>query len=287
MKINSIFLIICLFIGVQGLYSGERADIVTFDEKFNISDEEFKLSMNIDAGDVRVLRNDESNVCHVLIEYNKERCDLDVRFNEKRNELEVGIDIDDISFLHKENHDDNWKVDVTIELPYKPPISLDADIKAGEMRFDIGDIHLHNFELSNWAGEVKVDFDKPNCMEMDIFDVNVHVGETRLLNLCNAHLSEAIINGGIGEMTIDFNGKLTTRTMARIDLDIGETTLILPQDMGVKMKVTKFLFLSEMEYPTWFEKRGRYFYSENYKDNENSLYLDISTGIGELNIHLE
>jgi hypothetical protein len=287
MKFKMIFFVLTCALCCMSLAADDEIDNGTIDENFKVSGNELKIKMNIDGGEVQVIRNDKSNECHVRIEYNPERCDADVRFYEKRNELNIDLDFDDVHFWNKEDHDNSWTADVLVELPYDPVISMETEIKAGESDFDLGDIHLRDFELDNWAGEVKVDFDKPNRTDMDVFDVNVHIGETELANLGNANLNEAIINGGIGEMRVDFNGELKTKVMARVDLDIGETTIIVPEKLAVKMKVSKFLFLSEIQYPDWFTRKGRYFYSENYDENDKSLYLDISAGIGELKVQIE
>ena len=287
MKFKMIFYILIGILCGVSFADDEEIDYGTIDEKYAVSDQEFKIRMNIDGGEIHVSRNDQSNECHVRLEYNPEHGTADVRFYEKRNELEIDLDFDDIKFWKNDHHDDSWNSEVWVELPYKSPITMETDIKAGESKFTLGDISLRDFEFNIWAGEVTIDFDKPNRIEMDVFDVSVHIGETELLNLGNANLSEAVINGGIGELRIDFRGESQRRAMARVDLDIGETTIILPEQLGVKMKVSKFLFLSDIQYPDWFERKGRYFYSENYQENEKSLYLDISTGIGELKVRID
>ena len=65
-------------------------------------------------------------------------------------------------------------------------------------------------------------------------------------------------------------------------LDIGETQLKLPEELGVKMSVSKFLFLTEVQIPTEFEKDGRYYYSRNYQNARCTCELRISQGIGAL-----
>jgi hypothetical protein len=216
------------------------------------------------------------------MEYPEERCRGDVRYHDVSNSLEVEVDFEGWKFW---KDDERSHARVIVELPYEPEIDLTAKIKAGEVDLELGDLSLRNFELVNWAGEVKVDFDRPNRVEMESFDVNLKVGESKLIGLGNARFEQGDINGGVGEMMVDFTGESIERCMARIDLDIGETRVVLPQQAGVKLRVSKFL--SQIEYPDWFEKRGRYLYSENYDDVDKSLYLMISAGIGELDIKVE
>jgi hypothetical protein len=273
-----------LIIGILCLatYAIGFDDTTVFDESYPIKDGKLKLDVRVDGGKVKIYRGTSDNDCHVYMEFSNDRCEGDVHFDEERGELEVNLDYDSWNAIKGHDGDGSHHAEITIELPLRPEIDLSAHIKAGEIKFDIGDLHLHNFELKNWAGEVTVDFDEPNRSKLNTFDVNVKVGETKLYNLGNANFEEGEINGGIGEMTIDFSGEKIERTMARIDLDIGETTVIVPENIGTKLRISKFI--SEVNYPSRFEQRGRYYYSENYRENEKSLYLSISTGIGELRI---
>jgi len=266
-------------------FSGENT--VTLDESYRVKGDDLKLNLDVDGGEVKIVRSNSSDECHVMMKYSKDKCEGDVRFDERHGELEVNLDFENWGLFKDHSGNGPKHAEVIIELPNDPDIDLRASIKAGKIELLLGDLHLRNFELRNLAGEVTVDFDEPNRTKLNTFDVNVKVGETSLLHLGNANFEEADINGGIGEMRIDFSGEKIERAMARIDLDIGETTITVPEKIGTKMRVSKFLFLSEVKYPRWFEQRGKYYYSENYRENDKSLYLLISTGIGELKIRVE
>jgi len=124
------------------------------------------------------------------------------------------------------------------------------------------------------------------CLSMSVLKINTKVGETEIIRLGNARFKEAEINGGIGEMRVDFRGKILNEALADVDLDIGEATIYLPDDdVGVKLSVSKFLFLSDVEISRNFRKSGRHYYSRNYDDAKNALTLRVSPGLGELNIN--
>lgn len=260
---------------------------VEYDETFNVRDKSFQVKLNIDGGEVEIVRGNNGHECHVYMKYPEEKCTGDVRFNKKRSRLDVELNFKNWSFWKKEHGNNSFDASVTVELPNNVDIDLVSKIKAGEINLSLGDMKIRNFELVNWAGDVTVDFDQPNRIAMNEFDVDIKVGEAKLINLGNANFEEADINGGIGEMQIDFNGNKIERSMARIDLDVGETTIDIPDQVGVKIKVSKFLFLSNVEYPHWFDRRGKYYYSKNYDESDKSLYLVISQGIGQLKIRVD
>jgi len=248
--------------------------------------EEMALRLNIDGGDVHLDRN-ETNECAVCIDYDEDHCHVRVNYDDKEHELDVNVDHDNFDMATKRDaHKSNYAV-IHIKLPDQALIDLDASIKAGEIQFTIGDLNIRNLELRGWAGEAKIDFDKPNRVPINRLDIDFKIGEIQLLHLGDARFKEADINSEIGSMTVDFSGdKMDARAMARLDLTIGETTILLPKEIGVKMKVSKFMFLSDIDYPNWLSEKGSYYYSENYDDAPKTLYLSIGQGIGELKVKI-
>ncbi|NIA31244.1 MAG: hypothetical protein GWP06_15210 [Actinobacteria bacterium] len=264
-----------------------QQSMVKYEETFNVRGKSFEVNLDIDGGQVEIVRGDHGHECRVSMEYTKEKCNGDVRFNKKRNRLDVELKFRNWSFWKKEHGENSFNARILVELPNNVSIDLNSRIKAGEIDLTLGGMKIRNFELKNWAGNVTVDFDEPNRIAMNEFDVDIKVGNVKLLNLGNANFEEADINGGIGEMQIDFNGNKIKRSMARIDLDVGETTIDIPDQIGVKIKVSKFSFLSNVDYPHWFNRRGKYYYSKNYDESDKSLYLVISQGIGQLKIRVD
>jgi hypothetical protein len=264
------------------LTTGAFSKVVTQEEKFIIKSDKLSIDLAVDGGSIHVLPSKDDRECRVSMNYPKDKCSVDVRYNDKRGALDVSID------FSKWNMEGEDSPNLILEIPSGPEISLTAHIKAGETDFELGDIRLVDFELRHWAGETTVNFAEPNRTVMRSFDVNVKIGEMTIENLGNARYEDGEINGGIGELHVDFSGQsgqMVEKCVTQIDLDLGETTLILPEDIGTKLRVSKFL--SEVNYPDWFTKHGDFYYSKNYDENSKQLYLMISSGIGDLRIQLE
>ncbi len=257
---------------------------VVFDQTYRTRDK-LEVVLHADGGDVQLTRNDRDE-CQVFVEYYENRCELDVVYNERNKSLEIDIDHHNWSMIKDGDSKNKDYAVIKIALPYKPDLDLQVELKAGKLDLQLGDLHVAGLRLKSWAGETRLDFQRPNRTELKTLDVDCKVGEVRLKHLGNANFTEADINGSIGEMTVDFTGDKIKRAMARLDLDIGATTVIVPEEVAVKMKVSKFLFLSEVNHPSWFRQEGNYYYSKNYKDQDDSLYLMVSTGIGELRVRV-
>jgi hypothetical protein len=266
-----------------GMVWGQDKKVV-FNETYKVRSS-LELTLRADGAEIQITKNDRDE-CNVFVEYNEQKCQLDVVSNEKKRTLSIDVDHNNWSMLKSGDSKKSDYAVIKIALPYKPDLDLKTVIKAGKIDMQLGDMHIRNLELKSWAGETRVDFERANRTELRTFDVDCKVGEVKLLHLGNANFQEADINSSVGEMTIDFTGEKIKRAMARLDMSIGSTTVIVPEEVAVKIKVSKFLFLSNVDYPSWFRQQGNYYYSKNYQDQDESLYLIASTGIGELQVRV-
>lgn len=260
----------------------QRLDIKRFKQSYEVkSDRVLQVNIEIDAAEAKLRKSPRGQEARLIVSYSEDDFDIYERFDQKRSRLD--IEFDKRGWVNKDN--DDMEADFRLELPSGVDIDLDAKIKAGQIQIDLGGLSLVGLELTTWAGEVKVEFSEPNRTEMDYLKINTKVGETEIVRLGNARFKEAEINGGIGEMSIDFRGKILSQAVAEVDLDIGETTIYLPDDdVGVKLSVSRFLFLSEVEVPRKLRKSGKYYYSRNYDSAPNVLRIKVSPGLGELTI---
>ena len=244
------------------------------------TDTDARLRLDIDAGEVRLSPSTSGDEIRVWLEYTKNQFTHIVTYDERNNELDITLDKKGW-FDHNNDH---TTARLELELPTKVKMRIYSRIKAGEIDMQLGGVHIIEFALKTWAGQVDVDFDEPNKSEMRLFEINTKVGESSLRNLGNARFVNADINGGIGEMTIDFRGAMIKGATADVDLDIGETVIILPDNSGTKLSVSKFPFLSQVNMPIRLEKEGRYYYTKNYEQSGQTFDLRLNSGIGELRI---
>lgn len=249
----------------------------TFKMRTNV---EGRLRLDIDAAEVRVSRATSDDEIRLSLYYTKDQFAHTVSHDDRNNELDITLDKKGW-FDHESNH---TTARVELELPTEVNLHIFSRIKAGEIDMQLGGMHIVEFALRTWAGEVHLDFDQPNKAEMRLLDVNTKVGASSMRNLGNARFLNADINGGIGEMTIDFRGDMIKGATADVDLDIGETIIILPDKSGTKLSVSKFPFLSQVNMPFKLEKEGRYYYTKNYENLGQTFDLRLNSGIGELRI---
>lgn len=250
-------------------------------------DQTLHVILDVDAGEIIVQKSDNLESGLIIAEYNSEEYRSKIDFDEERNKLKIILDKRNWRSWSHGDHDNQGPV-LKVHLPRGVDILMNSRIKAGEVNMHLGLIRMKELVLSIWAGELNIDFNEVNPRVMEFFEIDAKVGEMNIEKLGNARFERADINGGIGELFIDFKGDLISDSRAKVDFEIGEATIVLPKDIGVRMSVGGgFGFLTEKNIDDSFYRRGNYYYSEEYDSNEKRLSLRVSTGLGELRVERE
>jgi hypothetical protein len=265
---------------------GQDDFVERIEESFRVSSSRaLEVLIDIDAAEVTVSKGTSEKSGRVSIRYTRDEFREKIEFNEVKNRLCVSLDKKSWGRYKRKHHDDDLIAEVQLELPYGVDILFDSKVKAGEVNLEMSGLRIREFSLTNWAGEVDVRFDEPNPIEMDFMNIDVKVGDDRFYQLGNARFKEADINGGIGEIDVDFSGELLPDSRARVDLDIGEATITLPENRGIRMRIGGGLsFLSHKDIDGSFYRRGDSYYSEDYEETSKRFYLSVTPGLGQLTI---
>jgi hypothetical protein len=241
--------------------------------------------LKVDAGEVEVLKGSKMSTCKVIMDVHEEDVRSEIEFDVDKNRLEIYLDKINWHDMIDNHHGEDHLASVRLELPAGAEIRFDSKIKVGEVVMQMGGLRLQEFSVRQWVGELEIRFDEPNQITMDLLDVDAKIGETRLIRLGNARFNRADINGGIGEIQVDFSGDFVSGSKAKVDLDIGEALIQLPEDAGIRMQVRGGLsFLSEKNIERSLIQKGGSYYSEDYDQKEKKFFLRITPALGELSV---
>lgn len=284
--LNRMIIILCLFIFVFPVFSGNdwsETEEFSYDIR---SDQLLEVILDVDVGEVTVEASDSLQKCIVRMTYFPEDYKVRSDYSDKDNRLKIRLDRKKLA-SHWDSEEDG-PISAEVWLPRDVDMTLDTRVKAGEVLLDLGGLRLQRFNLSVWAGEVSVRFKEPNPIVMEYMNINTKVGELNTTNLGNARFKKARVNGGVGEIDVDFTGALFEDALAKVDLDIGEARVILPGNRGVRMSIGgMFSFMSSKNIDSEFNKHGSYYYSDDYKQNEQAFSVRITPGLGELTVDRE
>lgn len=284
--LNRVLIIIGLFVFILPVFSKNSW---TETEKFSYdiqSDRLLEVILDVDVGEVTVTASDSVRKCMVRLTYLPEDYKAIADYSEKSNRLKIRLDKKGLS--SRWDSDENGQIEAEVWLPKDVNMTLDTRVKAGEVLLDLGGLRLEKFNLGVWAGEVSVRFKEPNPIVMEYLNINAKVGELNTTRLGNARFKKARVNGGIGEIDVDFTGDLLEGALAKVDLDIGEARVVMPDDRSVRISIGgMFSFMSSKNIDSGFNKHGSHYYSDDFNENGQIFSVRITPGLGELTVDRE
>jgi hypothetical protein len=137
------------------------------------------------------------------------------------------------------------------------PMEMFVELGAGESRLDLASLSLTRLKVMNGAGETHVD-----------------VGGNPTLERLNIYT-------GAGEVELDLTGRWDHDLDASIKGGVGEITVRLPDDVGVRVDASKGIGSIKAH---GFTKEGGDYVNEAYGKSGVTLSIDINAGIGEIRL---
>lgn len=129
------------------------------------------------------------------------------------------------------------------------------------------------------AGEANIDLE--GC-KLKGFNYKMAAGKSNI-NLKNTSVPQVSFNLVAGEANIDMSGEWKNDGIAEIKGGVGEITVCVPYNMGVKIIVTGML--GDVNIP-FFQKVGNVYTNDNFGKSKHCLFLSISGGIGQINVKM-
>ncbi|MFC1559045.1 hypothetical protein ACFL39_00455 [Gemmatimonadota bacterium] len=204
-----------------------------------------------------------------------------MEWDSEENRLETILNMEGLDF---DTDDDNQESNLDIMLPTGVPIDLDFTLKAGVIDLDADGLEFSGMEISLWAGELQAAFTTPSRTVIRRANVDVKMGETVLEGLGNLAIEMLDVNGFAGVCTLDLTGSIKMRRQVRVDMEMGEITVIVPEGVAVEARISKLGFLADVDLPRGWDQDGRYAYSPGAHRGEVDIKLDIRGGIGQITI---
>jgi hypothetical protein len=134
-------------------------------------------------------------------------------------------------------------------------------------------------------GELKNEWNLTLTDEIPVdLRVNSGASDTKL-DLKGLNLKELNVNAGVGDITIDLGGKWTEGFDAALALGVGQSTIILPNDVGVKIESSKGI--GSADFDDFISKGNGVYVNEAYEDADVIINLKTDLGVGEAIFKLE
>ena len=227
-----------------------------------------------------------------VYEYNEDEKESSLYFRIVSKDEESGdydgfdIDIDFEVGDYKLGLSSQKKTSWDLKFTDKVPISLDITAGATKSNLDLSGMMISNLDIETGASRMFVNFDEPNPIRMEEFNLSLGVAKFKGSHLLNANFNEMNIESGIGKCTFDLTGELDHRAYVNIELGLSSTTIILPLNVGVKIYTDLSAFTS-FDIEDLIEVDDNEYESANWGDTEGELIIDLEASIGFVDLVFE
>ena len=220
--------------------------------------------------------------CGIFVNGNDENSKVTIE-KDKAKELQLELNLG-AGELNIEKGADEW-VDGSIDYnqdKLKPKVSYKLKGDKG-----IGVIEQENKGMLDKIkiGELKNVWNLTLTDEIPL-DLRVNSGASDTnLDLKGLNLKELDVNAGVGDITIDLGGQWNESFDAALALGVGHSTIILPNDVGVKIESSKGI--GTADFVGFISKGNGVYVNEEYEDADVIINLKTDLGVGEAIFKLE
>ena len=232
------------------------------------------------VGKLRLVPGNGSSLYQISMVYDEEAFEPDVRYRPERGRLDVGL-----SSLNHHNFDYDDELEQRLDLTLSPEVPLDLRLQFGAAHADLelGGLALRSASVETGASESVIRFSTPNRIQCERLSFEVGAAQFSAEGLGNAHCRHIDLKGAVGEMTLDLTGAWSSEIGTRVSIEVGlgDVTLVIPENIGVRMTLDRFLVSVERD---GFLKRGSDYYTRNYDDAETKILIEINGAFGNVDI---
>jgi hypothetical protein len=152
---------------------------------------------------------------------------------------------------------DDYRNEWDLRLNEGVPMEMSIDLGAGRTDLTLGSLALTSLDINAGAGDVHLDLSGSQFLNRLDFDM------------------------GAGEITLDLTGDWQDDLDAAIKGGVGQISLKLPSNVGVRIVVNTGIGGVDTSGLT---KDGDTYTNDAYGDSEVTLHIDIDGGIGQINL---
>jgi hypothetical protein len=168
-----------------------------------------------------------------------------------------------------------------IALSPRVDLALDITMGAAEAEIELGGLRIRDLDFKTGASRTLISFSQPNATRCRRAAFRAGAAEISVSGLGNSRCDEIEFEGGMGSVTLDFSGTWSSSSRVDVNMAVGDLTLLLPRQVGVRVSIDKLLSSFE---PSGLVSRGEAFVSPNYDRAQRRLDLEISTAVGGVSV---
>lgn len=173
----------------------------------------------------------------------------------------------------------------TCELTLTPKIPLCLELSSGASNIDLSGLKVAKLNLET-SGKSTLCFNSPNPVKCEELYISTQIGNFRGEYLGNANFDVFHFQGGIGLYTLDFRGEFSGSRRVEIAMGGGSLKLILPKEVGIRLKPTGIGFVGAGSKLSLVEVEEGWYESQNWDTTGNKLIIHIDSSFGILRVKI-
>ncbi|HSJ07483.1 MAG TPA: hypothetical protein VK936_12330 [Longimicrobiales bacterium] len=171
--------------------------------------------------------------------------------------------------------------ELDLRLTPEVPVDLSVRFGAAEANLDLGGLHVDRLEIQTGASRTVLDVSAPNPQRCRSATIQVGAARFEARRLGNLNAERLSVQGGVGEVTLDFTGEWAAGMSASVEMGLGALTLRVPRGLALRINREGRLASFDSE---GLVKRGDSYYSENWSAEDTHLTVDIKAALGSIRV---
>lgn len=265
--------VLALALGPAGAAAQDWRDVTSFRQR--AGEDRLDVHVRYGAGELTILPGSAGELYRVTLRYDADVFDPVTRYD--HGQLEVGVEGVGKGIRMRNTEAGRLRLQLSPEVP----VDLDLDFGAGEADVDLSGLRIASVDVETGASDTELRFSEPNSMACEELKVTMGAAAFRALGLANAGCRQVEVEGGVGDLTLGFDGRWTRDMNAEITMALGSMTLVIPEDIGVR--VDKKTFLIDFD-RSRFTRSGDTYYSENWDGADRRLNIKLEGAFGSVTV---
>jgi len=291
-------LIILPYLIVAGIIAAEALSAQTIQREIKrTTEKEVNVRINSTFGSVNIEKGEPDKIVEVFFKQKKwdGEPELELDYFIRKNVGELHIEMSPEKGHIKSSYDDGEinihasKFDLRsdewyIKLTDAIPLSIEAELGAGKSDFDFSGLNINELSISTGASSSSLNFDEKNKGEIDDLRIETGVSKFTAENLNNANFRKMSFDGGVGSYYLNFGGSLNRTVDVEVNVGLGAVTLVIPQNIGVKVRYEESWLSNFTIDDEFIRKRKGVYESENWEGAEGRMSVYIESGLGSVKV---
>lgn len=189
--------------------------------------------------------------------------------------LRIGLDGEHVRGKHIEGGS------LSLELSPRVPLDLELAFGAAEAELELGGLSVRNLELSTGASVTQLSFSEPNRIQAESISLQVGAARLEARGLGNSRAHELSVEGGVGEIDLDFSGTWSSDMSAKVEMGLGKLTLRLPRGLGVRIHKEGLLAAIDAE---GLVKQGEVYSTPDFDSAQRKLTIDVDAAFNAIDV---